>query len=259
MVYTRTPIRHFKRKKRNEENIINREKSLKEVTRLCTFIITIAALIFSASQLFVALISKSKEIKISSDQWNKEIELKKIENERQWNLDVTSFITSHRDIIFSNNIAERKKIRDVMFVTFPPNITNALFEKINLTEPDSIWSTGKRMNLDYSINSWTGVWSFTEQIIEGAFSGKLELRIIDPNTLIIEGECDNKYKKLKTKLKGQILSDGQVIAGRWTNPSSGKSGRFKYTLISPTYFEGNYSMGNNPVDIKKNKWVAFKQ
>jgi hypothetical protein len=74
--------------------------------------------------------------------------MSQIEQNRRWNLDIASFVSENSITIFSKDVTERERIRNVLLVTFPPGITKALFEKIEIAVPDEekkTWKEGRQV------------------------------------------------------------------------------------------------------------------
>jgi hypothetical protein len=97
----------------------------------------IVAGIFALAQIQVASITKEKEL-----------ESARLEHERRWKLDVADFVFRNRETIFSTNETEQRRIRNVMVVTFPYDITKVLFEKLEAAVPEeqkSLWQEGQKL------------------------------------------------------------------------------------------------------------------
>jgi hypothetical protein len=83
-------------------------------------IVSIAAVMVSATQIIVAYISKSKEIRIAE-----------IDQDRKWKLTISEFIITHHDEVFSEDTSKRSRIQLVMKIAFPQEITKVLFNQID--------------------------------------------------------------------------------------------------------------------------------
>ena len=118
--------------------------------------VSLAAVIVSASQVWVAHVGKAKEIEIAQLQKRQELMLASSEQDRRWKLDVLKFVMTNTDRIFSNSVETRSRIRDVMLVTFPPEITDALFKKLELTakgNEKSTWKEGRDLSARIAASS----------------------------------------------------------------------------------------------------------
>lgn len=111
---------------------------------ILTTMISIATIIVSITQIGVALVSKQTELNRQEAQKEaeltrldaqkqKELDLNARNQERQWKLDIAKFISDNKDKIFSNNAIEQKRMSDLILVTFPPEITNVLFQNLENT------------------------------------------------------------------------------------------------------------------------------
>lgn len=101
-----------------------------------TAAVSLAAVIVSASQVWVADVNRSRELELANIQKAKELELARLEGERRWKLDLTDFLFRNKQAVFSGDQVERERVRNVLLVTFPPEITGAVFEKLEATAPE---------------------------------------------------------------------------------------------------------------------------
>jgi hypothetical protein len=105
--------------------------------------VSLAGICVSASQIWVAYIA----LETTRLQKEKETELAALEKSRQWNLDLAEFVAKHREVIFSGGLEERTRIRNVLMVAFPPEITKPLFERLVITVPEPekiVWQEALR-------------------------------------------------------------------------------------------------------------------
>lgn len=127
----------------NEKRII-----YKHFGALLTALVTLATVGVSASQIWVAKITHDREIEISQIQREKEHDLAQLEMDRRWKLDITNFVAKNQDLIFSKDTEQRKTIRNVLLVTFPPDVTKALFERLERAvsdEEQETWREGRNI------------------------------------------------------------------------------------------------------------------
>jgi tetratricopeptide (TPR) repeat protein len=102
-------------------------------------VVAIVAGLFALAQVWVASISKDKEL-----------ETTRMHNERRWKLDIADFVFKNREVIFSKNIEEQRRLRDVMLVTFPPEVATGLFGRIETAVPSDkkqLWQDGQVLAL----------------------------------------------------------------------------------------------------------------
>lgn len=106
---------------------------------ILTFIISVATIIVSILQLK----AKKEETKKAHIQKDKEISIAEINNERDWNYKAVEFVAQNQDTIFGDDKEKGDKIAKVMLATFPPAVTNALFQKFESTaetdEARQVW------------------------------------------------------------------------------------------------------------------------
>jgi hypothetical protein len=96
---------------------------------LLTALISAAAVIVSATQILVAHLNKSKEM-----------ELARMDQDRQWRLNISEFLISHMEQIFSNDLQTRTRVRDVVRLAFPAEITAMLFTRIDRMALEELFS-----------------------------------------------------------------------------------------------------------------------
>ena len=82
--------------------------------------ISLAAIVVSAAQIYVAHLNKTKEIKIAKDS-----------NDREWKRDMAEFVLKHTDEIFCKDPEKQARIRDIITLAFPPELSIILFDQIN--------------------------------------------------------------------------------------------------------------------------------
>lgn len=92
---------------------------------LITAIVPVVAVIVSAGQIWVAHIAKEKEIAINQEKFD-----------HQMKQDLVKFVTENEKELFSSKESERGRIRDIISVAFPPEITEQLFKKLEATVTD---------------------------------------------------------------------------------------------------------------------------
>lgn len=112
---------------------------------LITAAVTLLVVLIQAGQIWKAEQNNRKDLEISREQRQQELTLNRLENERRWKLDLFQFVSDNMNMIFSDNSDERKRIRNVMVVTFPTEIINALFQNLELSVPEDekqVWRDG---------------------------------------------------------------------------------------------------------------------
>lgn len=136
---------------------------------IITAIVSLAAVIVSGTQVWVATIHKERDTQIAREQKERELQIAQLENEREWNLDVTEFVFKHRAEVLSSDPQEARAIRDIMLVTFPDEITDVLFERLVSTAPQDARATWE---LQTATSGWQLVTKVgrncTEEVCESA-------------------------------------------------------------------------------------------
>jgi len=87
-----------------------------------TAIVSIAAVLVSLSQVWVAFINKEREMALQQEQ-----------QEREWDFRTVKFITDNADVLFGEDSEKQQRLRDVMLVAFPGKVTEALFQRLEET------------------------------------------------------------------------------------------------------------------------------
>lgn len=106
-----------------------------------TAIISMAAILVSLSQVWVASIQKEKELAIAQAQKDKEIDVAKNQKEKEiqtviaqqdraWKLDMAKFVTDHGNELLGKDKARRELITRVMITTFPPEYSADLIDRL---------------------------------------------------------------------------------------------------------------------------------
>ncbi|MBC7908946.1 MAG: hypothetical protein H7Y30_00495 [Pyrinomonadaceae bacterium] len=106
-----------------------------------TAMISLAAVIVSLGQVWVAKISKDKELQITSLQKKLEIDMidKQKEKElavldeqhkRQWNLSTAKFVTENREALFNGTPKEQELFAKLIPTIFPQEISTTLLDKL---------------------------------------------------------------------------------------------------------------------------------
>lgn len=100
---------------------------------LLTTVISVATVVLSAAQIWVASIQRKTEVDRASIQKEEEITLARLEQDRRWRLDVATFVFDRRATLFSITDADLAVTKDILLVTFPPEITGPLFRRLGAT------------------------------------------------------------------------------------------------------------------------------
>jgi hypothetical protein len=106
-----------------------------------TAIISLAAVLVSLSQVWVASIQKDKELAIAQAQKDKEIDLNRtqkekefatviVQQDRAWKLDMAKFVLDHGDKLLGKDKAQRELITRVMLTTFPSEYSAEIIDRL---------------------------------------------------------------------------------------------------------------------------------
>lgn len=103
---------------------------------IVTAAVSFVAIVVSSAQVWVARIDSKQAIEQARIQKEREIEFANMEQDRRWRLDLTDFIFRHRDSVFSADASDRERVRNVLLVAFPGEITEVLFRRLEGTVPE---------------------------------------------------------------------------------------------------------------------------
>jgi len=120
----------------------------KHLGAIITATISLAAVLVSGAQVWVASISADKELEITYLQKKNELDLARLEQDRRWQFDIADFVFRNKDLIFSGDEETRTRLRNVMVVTFPPETSDKLFEKLEATVSETeknVWREGQKI------------------------------------------------------------------------------------------------------------------
>lgn len=121
--------------------------------------IALAAVLVSLGQVWVAKISKDKELQIASfqkqaenerldKQKEHELSVQSVERERQWNLDRAKFIIENKRTLFAGSPEELRRMSLIIETVFPHDIAAIMFENLRNTaassEAQRVWSNAQQ-------------------------------------------------------------------------------------------------------------------
>jgi len=78
---------------------------------------------------------RETELAVTNAQKQHEMNLLKAQQEREWGLEVAKFVAEHANVIFGGTREQQKHVADVIAITFPANISDALLKKLDATQP----------------------------------------------------------------------------------------------------------------------------
>jgi hypothetical protein len=114
---------------------------------IITAAVTMATVVVSGAQVWVAHINKNKELELTNIQESQELKSADLERHRRWGLDVAKFVFENRALIYSGNRDEQEQIRNVMVATFPSEVTEKVFLGIETTasiDQKQVWADGQK-------------------------------------------------------------------------------------------------------------------
>ena len=180
---------HEKQLAKNRDNLFNRH-----IGSVLTTTITIITIIISLVQYVAATKAKDAEIAIQLGQVEREniqkdteIELAKLNQERQWKLDIARFVAENKDKIFGGNKTEQKAMGDLMLVTFPPEITSVIFQRLQ----DTVYKEDEKE-----------IWKVSEQKAIELIQARIYVHITDENQREVARNIENLVGTTQWKIPG---------------------------------------------------------
>jgi hypothetical protein len=245
---------------------IDNRFATKHLGVLLAALVSIAATLISAAQAWRSSIDHRTEIERATIEKEKEVLIAQLDQERRWRLDVAVFLFDRRDKLFSNDPAENATTRDLLFVTFPPEITELIFRRLEATSPPAqrpIWSQATRVaeglrapdllignlwkltitygtDLDHSVRSKTGPSEVALRFTRTS-SKYVVWKIVDEHPVTSADasaiwSSNDKILHIRFRFDELIPSDTRPFC--------------KYALSSPhgALFELNFYPGNRTID-----------
>ena len=100
----------------------------KHSAAILTFAASAMTTVFSYSQFKIAELEKAKAEVVAQTQKDKELELQRIKDERDWQLRLGDFLLKNKAQIFSSEEHDVRQMRAVILSTFPPEISARLLD-----------------------------------------------------------------------------------------------------------------------------------
>ena len=214
----------------------------KHFPTLVTGLLSLAAILISITQVWVAHIGKGRELDLARINKEAEIQSASLKHERDWNLEAVKFVASNSDLIFGVNAETRDRVKNVMLVTFPPAITAALFERLEIaaeTELEKLaWQGGREAAAKLLLVRTDGLYVTDET------NYTMYLRFYSDGTVVsasVSGKGPDQAKLVSTWLQPGEKSkfpEGKVVLTETSDPSyfsiQGSEVRFSLTSIFGT-------------------------
>lgn len=237
---------------------------------IITGVVSLAAVVVSLSQVIVAYTSRQKELEVAQLQKKTELDMSAAQQIRDWNLKTAEFVVTHQDSIFGKDSEKQSRIGKVMLVTFPPNITGPLFEKLaSAAESESVksgWQSAQTAATKLLLVRTDGLYqckgsdsdSYVRFFPDGTVmqvsvssTGTTEgvARLLKPESdnskgkvLMTRGKEEHTYVLEGTTVKFSTQStegvveyegtvDGDKLRLNWTSRINGATGSEEYTFV----------------------------
>jgi hypothetical protein len=91
--------------------------------------------ILKDKEIEIARVQKDKELAMAQTQREKDRDNLEAQQQREWNLEVAKFVTEHANVIFGGSPEQQRRVANIIKVTFPSQISDALLKKLDATQP----------------------------------------------------------------------------------------------------------------------------
>jgi hypothetical protein len=113
----------------------------KHLGAIVTSLVSLAAVIVSATQVWLAHINKEKELDLVRKNQNEQQILLDEESKRKWRLAMAEFVMKYESRIFSDKDEERNRMVDLVQATFPDPYRSEIFKTLVKVEATATGST----------------------------------------------------------------------------------------------------------------------
>lgn len=220
-----------KRKLAFEQRFVNRN-----LAPILAASVALIGAIIAAGPVWVAQISKSKEVQIAKEQKGRdeaqrerEFAVLQVQQEREWSLNVAKFVAEHSNVIFGGNKEQRGRIARVIAATFPPNIANSLLG--NLESTTAALESRK-------------TWSSVREELRRATNAHVHGQVGDVDT--------------GKPLSGVTVTFIDNVSSFVTRSITGSSGEFAVDLQAPPSGGTYRVVGEHPNFLTRNDFVPIK-
>lgn len=218
---------------RVERTFLNRNLGV-----LISATISLAAVLVSLGQIWIAKISRDKELEIASfqtlaererldKQKEKELALQSAEYERQWNLSRAKFITENKQTLFNGSGTELNRMSQIIETLFPGDIASRMFADLKNTadsrERQEVWSNAQN-RLQVRSNS-----SSNPESSPAKTPTSTQNESSNPGN--ITGTVITQDGQVVPKVTLSLMKEDAVIASTLTD----SSGKFEMKVPSGTY------------------------
>lgn len=101
----------------------------KNVGTVITAVVAFAAVLVSSSQVWVAYITKDKELKVAQEQKKQDTAVLQAQRDRENNLSFTKFVFDNYGKIFGGDLQQQERMQNVILALFPSEVTTPFFKK----------------------------------------------------------------------------------------------------------------------------------
>jgi len=230
---------------------------------IITAAISLAALAVSLGQVWVEHIRKEREIEVTQAKNDKELKLEELREDRKWKYDTLQFVSSNKDAVFGGDDAERKRIRDVMTVTFPVEVLDKLFsdleERGKSPEEKATWSEGQK-DVDRKVVASTDTTSTTNLPSNILNKDELVKQLTSSNRRDVSNSLIEMYKQNKKAVVDALIN---AILPESDSNSYRNNLYVVYTLARiPDGWEGSDGQAQQIAELRRTRNYAdptFKQ
>jgi len=186
-----------------------------------------------------------------------------LREDRKWKYDTLQFVSSNKDAVFGGDDAERKRIRDVMTVTFPVEVLDKLFsdleERGKSPEEKATWSEGQK-DVDRKVVASTDTTSTTNLPSNILNKDELVKQLTSSNRRDVSNSLIEMYKQNKKAVVDALIN---AILPESDSNSYRNNLYVVYTLARiPDGWEGSDGQAQQIAELRRTRNYAdptFKQ
>jgi hypothetical protein len=126
----------------------------KNTGTVITAMISLVAIVVSLSQVWVAKITKDRELQMTAIQKQSELTLLQEQRDREWNLNAAKFVTENRKAIFDGDQREQELFAKLIPTIFPKDISASLLDKLIANSTGTAQETWKQGRGHVSVSAY---------------------------------------------------------------------------------------------------------
>lgn len=108
--------------------------------------VSLSAALITAGQVWQQKIGKDSELVIQRIRDSTQLQVQRLEQDRQWGLEIAKFVLDHQKQIYSHDTAEQREIRNLMLAAFGSSV-GPVFSTLAFTDSaaSTVWRSGRKL------------------------------------------------------------------------------------------------------------------